>query len=72
MQLYYNYYKYETHAHTSEVSRCSRISAVDLVRFYKGIGFSGLCITDHFLNGNTTVPKDLSWSERIELFCRGY
>lgn len=68
MQLY----KYETHAHTSEVSRCSKISAVDLVRFYKDLGFSGLCITDHFVNGNTTVPKELSWSERIELFCRGY
>lgn len=68
MQLY----KYETHAHTSEVSRCSKISAIDLVRFYKDLGFNGLCITDHFLNGNTTVPKELSWSERIELFCRGY
>jgi len=66
------FYKYETHAHTSEVSKCSKISAVELVRFYKSLGFSGLCVTDHFLNGNTTVPKELSWPERIELFCRGY
>ncbi len=65
-------HKYETHSHTSEVSKCSRISAVKLVRFYKEIGYSGVCITDHFLNGNTTVPSDLSWSERVELFCKGY
>jgi len=65
-------YKYETHSHTSEVSKCSRISAVQLVQFYKKIGYSGVCITDHFFNGNTTVPNNLSWEERVELFCRGY
>ncbi len=65
-------YKYETHAHTSEVSKCSRISAVKLVQLYKEYRYSGVCITDHFLNGNTTVPSELSWSERIELFCKGY
>jgi hypothetical protein len=64
--------KYETHAHTSEVSRCSRISSKELVRFYKECGYSGICITDHFLNGNTTVPAQLPWAERVELFCRGY
>ena len=65
-------YKYETHSHTSEVSKCSRISAVQLVQFYKKIGYSGVCITDHFFNGNTTVPNNLSCEERVELFCRGY
>jgi predicted metal-dependent phosphoesterase TrpH len=65
-------FRYETHTHTAEVSRCSRISAVELVRVYKDLGFSGVCITDHFLNGNTTVPHNLPWDERIELFCRGY
>lgn len=65
-------YKYETHTHTSESSKCSRITAAELVRFYKTSGYSGVCITDHFLNGNTTVPKELPWAERIELFCKGY
>ncbi len=57
-------FKYETHTHTSEVSKCSRITAVELVRFYKRCGFSGICITDHFLNGNTLVPKQLPWAEK--------
>ncbi len=68
MQLY----KYETHTHTSEVSKCSRISAVELAQFYQSCGFKGMCITDHFLNGNTTVPKEIPWTERIEQFCQGY
>lgn len=65
-------HKYETHTHTSEVSKCSGISAVELVQLYREYGYSGVCITDHFLNGNTTVPSELSWSERVELFCKGY
>ncbi|MDI9478299.1 MAG: PHP domain-containing protein [Bacillota bacterium] len=65
-------YKYETHVHTAESSRCGMIDAVEMVRFYKDIGYTGICITDHFLNGNTTVPEDLPWAERIELFCLGY
>lgn len=65
-------YKYETHAHTSETSKCSKISGAELVRFYKELGYTGLFITDHFFNGNTTVPKELPWSERVDLFCKGF
>lgn len=65
-------YKYELHCHTSESSRCGQTSASDMADFYKKAGYTGLVITDHFLNGNTTVPKDLPWEERIELYCKGY
>jgi len=65
-------YRYELHAHTKEVSRCSLISAVDLVRVYKDLGFHGVCITDHFLNGNTVVSRQLPWEEQVAAFCQGY
>ena len=65
-------YKYEMHCHTSEVSRCGRISGADLADFYKSMGYSGIVVTDHFFNGNTTVPKELSWTDRINLFFAGY
>lgn len=65
-------YKYETHTHTSLVSRCSRITPENLVRYYKKLGYSGVFITDHFLNGNTTVSKELSWQDQIHRFCDGY
>ena len=51
--------RYETHAHTSETSRCSHISGGELAEFYKSLGYTGLFITDHFFNGNTTVPREL-------------
>ena len=65
-------YRYETHMHTAECSRCARASAAEQVHFYRDMGYDGICITDHFLTGNTTVPRELSWKRRVELFCRGW
>lgn len=65
-------YKIEMHCHTSEVSRCSNISASDLIDCYKKLGYDCVVITDHFFNGNSLVPRNLAWSERVELFTTGY
>ena len=65
-------FKYETHSHTAETSKCSRISGAELARVYKEMGYTGLIISDHFLNGNTTVPRDIPWEERVTEFERGY
>lgn len=65
-------FKYEMHAHSAESSKCSKISGADLVDFYHALGYTGIVITDHFFNGNTTVPKDRPWAERVELFAAGY
>jgi hypothetical protein len=65
-------YKYETHLHTSETSKCGITPGAEFARHFKSLGYTGIFVTDHFLNGYTTVPQDLPWSERVELFCRGY
>ena len=65
-------YKYETHLHTSETSRCASSSGAGHVRYFKSLGYTGVFVTDHFLNGNTTVPHDAPWPERVALFCHGY
>ena len=65
-------YMVETHCHTSETSRCGMLSGAEMAEFYHGIGYSAIVITDHFFNGNTTVPHDKEWAERVALFCRGY
>lgn len=65
-------YKYETHCHTATGSACSRFTAEEIVEVYEANGYSGVCITDHFLNGNTTVDRTLPYEEQIEEFCRGY
>lgn len=65
-------YLYETHLHTSQSSACGRSTGSEHVRFYKKLGYQGVIITDHFFGGNTAVPRDLPWQERIERFCAGY
>lgn len=65
-------FKYETHLHTSEISACAFDTASDMVRAFAGAGYQGIIVTDHFFNGNTTVPSHLPWARRVELFCQGY
>lgn len=65
-------YIYETHLHTITASACGKSRGAEYISFYKKLGYSGLIVTDHFFNGNCAVPKDLPWSERVSLFCKGY
>jgi len=65
-------YLYETHVHTSKSSRCAVSSGGEFARHFASLGYSGMFVTDHFLNGYTAVPADLPWAGRIALFCRGY
>jgi len=65
-------YLYETHMHTCQASRCGVSTGAEQARFYKDAGYKGIIMTDHFTGGNTAVPRDLPWRERIEWFCSGY
>ncbi len=65
-------YRYETHLHTALTSACSHFQPQEIVEKYVRLGYAGVFVTDHFLNGNTTVPRDLPWFERIARFCEGY
>lgn len=65
-------YKYDTHVHTSEASRCGRMTGAEMARFYKKHGYDGIFITDHFVNGSTRTTPDMSWEEKMRVFCSGY
>lgn len=65
-------YKFDPHVHTSEGSACACTTGEEMALAYKKAGYSGIVITDHFFNGNTSVPADLPWEKRVELLCRGY
>lgn len=66
------FYRYETHLHTCQASACGRSTGSEHARFYKDAGYQGIIVTDHFFGGNTAVPANLPWKERIEWFCSGY
>ena len=57
-------YRYDLHCHTKEGSKCSDISVTEMVELYYEMGYSGICITDHF-SGMTTIPDNTPWKERI-------
>lgn len=63
---------YETHLHTVETSLCGASPGAEFAHRFKSLGYTGIFVTDHFLNGNTTVPDDLPWDDRFALFCHGY
>ena len=67
-----NGYIYETHLHTREASACSNTPATAYIDYMISAGYSGMIVTDHFFTGNSSIPKDLPWEERVDRYCRGY
>ena len=65
-------YLYETHLHTSEVSRCGRSTAKEQILAYKERGYTGVIVTDHFVNGWCNCPLDLPWNEKMVFMVTGY
>lgn len=65
-------YLYETHLHTCQASACASATGAQMARVHKEAGYTGVFITDHFFNGNTCIPPEMPWKERVALFCRGY
>ena len=65
-------YKYETHLHTSPVSKCANATVEDTLRFYKELGYDGVFITNHFLDGNINIDKSLPYEEKINFYFSDY
>jgi len=65
-------YLYETHLHTSPVSKCAISRGADYITGYQDLGYSGIIVTDHFFNANCSLSKKLPWSEWVNRFCQGY
>ena len=65
-------YKYETHLHTSPVSRCASAGVKEHLEFYKSLGYDGVFITNHFLDGNINVDGSLPYEERVRFYCSDY
>ncbi len=65
-------YRYETHLHTSPVSRCADASVADTLRFYKSLGYAGVFITNHFLDGNVGIDSSAPYDEKIRFYFSDY
>lgn len=76
-------YKYETHMHTSPVSKCATATVCDSLIFYKQLGYDGVFVTNHFLDGNIGIDNhyfddnadttsSVPYEERIEFYFSDY
>ena len=63
---------YETHLHTFPVSKCATAEVAEVVNFYKNLGYSGIFITNHFLDGNINIDRELPYEEKIEFYFSDY
>lgn len=65
-------YRYETHLHTSPVSKCARATVEQSLQFYKSLDYDGVFITNHFIDGNINCDKSLPYAEKIEFYFSDY
>lgn len=61
-------YKYETHLHSNPVSRCASASVEESIDFYKELGYDGVFITNHFINGNINIDADAPYEDKINFY----
>ncbi len=67
-------YRYETHLHTSPVSACAKKTVRENLEFYRSLGYDGVFITNHFLDGNFVARHntEMSYEEKIRLYFSDY
>ena len=65
-------YRYETHMHTLPVSICAKTGVRQSLETYKAMGFDGVFITNHFIDGNISVDKDLPYARKLEFYFSDY
>lgn len=65
-------YRYETHLHTYPVSRCAKRTVRENLEYYKGLGYDGVFVTNHFLDGNINIERDRPFAEKLDFYCSDY
>lgn len=61
-------YIYDMHVHSNRGSLCGRSPVEDMVQAFHQAGYSGFVLTEHFVHGNTAVPRDLPWDQRMRQY----
>ncbi len=65
-------YKYETHCHTKNVSRCGGYDIKELIGKYKAAGYSGLVLTDHYSPMTFDFADFFNKKKAIDHYLRAY
>ena len=65
-------YKYDIHVHDKLCSACAHNTPQEICEDYYKAGYSGICLTNHFLQGNTAVNRSLPWEEKMRCYYKSY
>lgn len=65
-------YRYETHLHTLPVSKCAKAGVQESLQVYKDMGYAGVFITNHFIDGNINIDRERPYEERIRFYFSDY
>ncbi len=65
-------YRYETHLHTFPVSACARAGVRETLLCYLEMGYDGVFITNHFLDGNINIKCTASYEEKLDFYFSDY
>ena len=65
-------FRYETHLHTKPVSRCASATVREQLEYYKSLGYDGVFITNHFIDGNSSVDGSMSYEEQMDYYFSDY
>ena len=70
--LHQDLFLYDLHVHTSQTSPCASMSGAEQARAYKGLGFTGIMITDHYYDGFFERNPYPTWKESMDRYFAGY
>ena len=65
-------FKTETHLHTKETSKCSRLSALEMVKLYSEKGYKTIFVSDHMNSDFLIKNSNLSVFDAVHNFLTGY
>lgn len=65
-------FKYETHLHSSPVSRCAKAGISDSLAYYEKLGYDGVFLTNHFPGGNFGGDHLETNEEKIDFYLSDY
>ena len=54
------------------MSKCAKADVKESLEFYKCLGYAGVFITNHFIDGNMNYDKTAPYEERIEFYFSDY
>ncbi len=65
-------YRYETHLHTYPASICAKAGVQETLDFYQTLGYDGVFLTNHFVDGNINADKTQPYEALMEIFLADY